>query len=312
VSAVAVTAPPDAPREQTRARYPGEEGYVERDGVRTYYEVYGTGSPTILLLPTWTIFHSRVWKGQIPYLARHFRVVTFDGRGGGRSDRPAGAESYAIEELARDALAVLDATHTERAALVGFSRGAQPAVWLANERPERVLGIAFVGVTFPVSMQSWFPRLMLHPRMRGLAERPLPFYPSWMKFNPNYIRNEYPAFLRWFVARAASDRHSTKLIEDAIAYASETTGDVAYDTVIAPSFIKRRELLDRARAVKCPVLVIHGTKDRVTPFADGKLLARATGAELMAMKGAGHSPPGRYPVAVNVALRRFFAAIAAP
>ena len=69
------------PAEQTRARYPDDEGYVERDGVSVFYEVYGEGEPTILLLPTWSIMHSRCWKMQIPYLARHFRVLTFDGRG---------------------------------------------------------------------------------------------------------------------------------------------------------------------------------------------------------------------------------------
>jgi hypothetical protein len=52
--------------EQTRARYPDSEGYVERDGVRTFYEVYGSGEPTVLFLPTWSIVHSRVWKMQIP------------------------------------------------------------------------------------------------------------------------------------------------------------------------------------------------------------------------------------------------------
>ncbi len=75
-------------REQTRARYPDLDGYVERDGVRSFYEVYGEGEPTVLLMPTWSIIHSRHWKMQIPYLARHCRVLTFDGRGNGRSDRP--------------------------------------------------------------------------------------------------------------------------------------------------------------------------------------------------------------------------------
>ena len=46
-------------REQSRARYPDSEGYVERDGVRLFYEVYGEGEPTVLLLPTWSIIHSR-------------------------------------------------------------------------------------------------------------------------------------------------------------------------------------------------------------------------------------------------------------
>jgi len=76
-------------REQSRARYPDSSGSIKRGGVRLYYEVYGSGEPTVLLLPTWSVIHSRHWKMQIPYLARHCRVVTFDGRGNGRSDRPA-------------------------------------------------------------------------------------------------------------------------------------------------------------------------------------------------------------------------------
>ena len=95
-----------AAREQTRARYPDESGYVERDGVRVFYEVYGSGEPTFLLLPTWSIIHSRQWKGQIPFLARDHRVVTFDGRGNGRSDRPAEPSGYDEREFALDALAV--------------------------------------------------------------------------------------------------------------------------------------------------------------------------------------------------------------
>jgi pimeloyl-ACP methyl ester carboxylesterase len=76
-------------QKQTRARYPDDSGYVERDGVNVYYEVYGEGEPTVLLLPTWSILHSRHWKMQIPYLARHCRVVTFDGRGTvSPTDRP--------------------------------------------------------------------------------------------------------------------------------------------------------------------------------------------------------------------------------
>ena len=45
--------------EQSRARYPDSSGYIKRDGVRLYYEVYGAGEPTVFLLPTWSIIHSR-------------------------------------------------------------------------------------------------------------------------------------------------------------------------------------------------------------------------------------------------------------
>ena len=62
----------------TRARCPDSTGCVERDGVRVFRERYGDGDPTRLLLPPWMIIHSRCWKAQIPYLARHCRVLTFD------------------------------------------------------------------------------------------------------------------------------------------------------------------------------------------------------------------------------------------
>ena len=131
-----------------RACQPVRDGYVERDGIKIFYEVFGAGEPTVLLLPTWSIIHSRQWKMQIPYLARHCRVITFDGRGNGRSDRPTEAEAYAEDEFATDAIAIMDATQTERAVIVGFSRGAQRGLLLAAHHPERVQGAVFIGSSY--------------------------------------------------------------------------------------------------------------------------------------------------------------------
>ena len=134
-----------------RARQPDRDGYVERDGVKVFYEVFGAGAPTILLLPTWSVVHSRTWKMQVPYLARHYRVVTFDGRGNGRSDRPAGASSYVAAEYAADALAVMDATGTDRAVVVSLSRGASYSLHLAAGWPRRVAGQVFLCPTTPLA-----------------------------------------------------------------------------------------------------------------------------------------------------------------
>src|SRR4051812_7911173 len=72
-----------------RAREPDQEGYVDRDGVKVAYEAYGQQPGiAIVFAPVDTIVHSRAWKAQVPYLARHHRVVTIDPRGNGRSDRP--------------------------------------------------------------------------------------------------------------------------------------------------------------------------------------------------------------------------------
>ena len=108
-------------------------------------------SETILLLPPWAIVHSRFWKLQVPYLARHFRVVTFDPRGNGRSDRPESAEDYGPRMLAaQDALAVLDAAGAADASIVVPLRArAAPRCCSCVEHPERVRGAFFMSPALP-------------------------------------------------------------------------------------------------------------------------------------------------------------------
>ena len=121
--------------EQSRARYPDTEGFAERAGQRLFYEVYGDGDETVFLIPTWSLVHSRHWKMQIPYLARHFRVLAMDGLGNGRSDRCREPGRYGPVEFARDCLAVMDASGTQRAVVVCLSRGAQFVLELARLAP---------------------------------------------------------------------------------------------------------------------------------------------------------------------------------
>ena len=116
-------------------------------GVRVGYEVFGDGEPTVLLLPTWTIVHSRFWKLQVPYLARHFRVVTFDRPGNGRSDRALDPLAHRVDAVVDQALSVLEATSTDRVVLVSLSQGVREALKLAAEHADRVLGAILIGPT---------------------------------------------------------------------------------------------------------------------------------------------------------------------
>ena len=295
--------------EQSRARYPDKEGFVERDGVRVFWESYGQGEQTVLFLPTWTLVHSRVWKAQIPYFARHFRVVTFDPRGNGRSDRPRDPAAYAETEFAQDALDVMDACGVDRAVCVALSTGAQRGLLLATEHPERVAGMVFVGALFPVTWRSLHWRVLSHPRVRPLGEKPPLTTRGFGKFNPHYwTKGGYADFVQWWAERMLPERHSTKQIEDAIAWSHDTDGaTVAASTrggqLAAPA--TRGDQTELARRVRCPVLVIHGTDDRIQPYSDGKALAKTTGGRLETVKGAGHLPHARKPVQVNLAIREF-------
>jgi pimeloyl-ACP methyl ester carboxylesterase/predicted glycosyltransferase len=265
--------------------------------VRLYYEVFGTGENTIFFLPTWSIIHSRHWKAQIPYFARHHRVLTFDGRGNGRSDRPEDADSYREEEAAADALAVMDASGTERAVLVSFSIGSVRALNLAANHPERVTGGVFISPAAPLAPPH--PARAIHP-----FEEPVEESEGWSRFNAHSWRNDFEGFLEFFFSRVFNEPHSTKQIEDCVGWGLETTPETLIATVRAGG-ASREEVLALCERVRCPVLVIHGDHDEVSPHARGAELARVTGGRLVTLAGSGHGPHARDPVQVNRLIREF-------
>jgi pimeloyl-ACP methyl ester carboxylesterase/predicted glycosyltransferase len=289
--------------EQSRALYPDVEGFVERDGHQLFFEVYGTGEETVFLIPTWSLVHSRHWKMQIHYFARHFRVLTMDGLGNGRSDRCRDPERYGPVEFARDCLAVMDASGTERAVTVSLSRGAQYLLELARLAPERVAGAAFIGPMFPFTPSHW--SLLVHPRFSPLFGKPMPFYRWWGHMNGVHWMKDYSGFSEWFISRCLPEPHSTKAIEDGVGWALDTDPETLVATARGEWLRNRGSLRGLAQNLDCPVLVIHGDRDRITPFRDGKALARIAGGELEQVKGAGHFPHARKPVQVNLALRDF-------
>ena len=182
----------DAADAPSRACLPDATGTVERDGVPLAWSSYGAGSPALVLMPTWSIVPSRMWKAQVPYLARHFRVVTFDGRGSGASGRPVGAAAYANEEYAADTLAVMDAAGIERAVLVSLSCGASWSLHVAADHPDRVQGLFAIAPACGFDLPS--------------ARRDLPTWTAdvphargWATYNRrHWLEGHFDAFLRFF------------------------------------------------------------------------------------------------------------------
>lgn len=297
-------------REQTRARDPDETGVIVRDGVQVAWERYGDGTPTILLMPTWSIIHSRHWKGQIPYLARHYRVVTFDGRGNGRSDRPTTQDAYGDSEFVADACAVMDASRTERAVAVGLSMGGGYALRLAAEHPDRVQGVVFEGAAVHLHEPDPSVRSDRAPSDRSLAE-----YVGWEKYDFDYWRWDYEDFAEFFFGQCYTEPHSTKQIEDAVGWAREIGPEALILSDLAPylegngSSVSpgRTVALTRSLAtrVRCPALVIHGGADAIIEVDRGRALAEALGARYIQLDGVGHIPSGRHPVWFNLVIREF-------
>ncbi|HEY6426635.1 MAG TPA: alpha/beta fold hydrolase [Acidimicrobiales bacterium] len=292
-----------------RATEPDRAGIVVRNGVEVAYEVFGMDHPTtVMLLPAWSIVHSRLWKAQVPALARRHRVITFDGRGNGKSGRPPGSQAYEPDEYAADALAVLDATATEEAVVAGVSFGGYLALLLAARHPDRVAGACFIAAAVPF-LEEAVPEGLLAD-----FEVEQDSYVGWEQHNRHSWQRDYRGFLEFFFAHCFPEAHSTKQIEDCVAWGLETTPEILADTVdartsgIAPLIGEGIERL--CRDVACPTLHVHGDEDDIVPYAWGARLAAELGGQLVTIRGGGHLPQARHPVLVNELLLDFAGSVA--
>ncbi len=174
-----------------------EEITARHDGVSIVARVEGEG-PDVLLLHGWPDTGS-LWDEVATGLvdAGH-RVIVPDLRGCGRSDKPTDVADYQMHLLVGDALRVLDAAGSTRAAVVGHDWGAALAWALATFSPERVRALVAISVGHPTSfraggiaqqMRSWYTLLFGY---EGVGERFLRF-------------NDHEVLRRWFAHPRASE-----------------------------------------------------------------------------------------------------------
>src|SRR5829696_7998400 len=165
------------------------------------------------------------------------------------------------------------------------------------QRPERVLGSVFIG-----------PSLDLAPGYQGREQpfhEPYTSTDGWAKFNRHYWLREYRDFLEFFASQAFSEPHSTKQVEDMVGWGLETSPESLILTQLGAQPASRDEMEAVLRQVRCPVLVVHGSEDRVRPHAAGVAVAELTGGDLVTIEGGGHCPPARHPIKINLLIREF-------
>src|SRR4051812_47814420 len=292
----------------TRAREPDETGFATApDGLRLYWERHGGGSTTIVLLPANPISHSRLWKGQVHYLARHHRVIAYDGRGNGRSEHPDSSGIWREAWRADDCLAVMDATNTSAAVLVGLcGDGVWPSLQLAAGRPARVLGVVALAPGVPLLVP---PHAHIEAAMAAFTER-FDDAQGWQRYNQHSIRGDPRGFLEFFFGEMFPEPHSTKPVEDAVAYGLD--GSPAVLAMEEELLETKAEVETLCRRVRCPVLVVQGDGDNCDPFTCGVALAGLTAGEHVTLAGAGHVTNVREPVIVNTLIHEFAARFEAP
>ena len=255
------------------------------DTARLYYEVRGEGDPLLLITGLGMSLVS--WHRNLSDLAGRFRVIAFDNRGAGLSDNPGGP--YTTRQMARDALAVLDALGVEAAHVLGVSIGGLIAQEFAIDFPSRVrrliLACAYAGGARDVQPES------------RVAE-PV-FQRNWGTFE-QALRGSAP-----FVYASRTVEDHGELIEE----------DIARRLPWPPSGRSFRRRLDacyahnswdRLHLITAPTLVVHGEADQLVPTPNARLIAgRIPGAKLAIVPGAAHMVFSEAAAAFNEAVTSF-------
>ena len=250
--------------------------------MRLFYEVYGSGEPTVLLLPTWSIIHSRHWKMQIPYLARHCRVRHVR-RARQRPLRPADGAGGVRRARVRRRRARGDGRDRAPSAPSSSASRWAPSValLLAAEHPERVEGAVFIAPAFPGGGEPL-------PERTGLPVR----RPSSTPTRAGRSTTATTGCATTAASSSSSSRrcftepHSTKPIEDGVGWGLETDAETLSPRSEAPGLTPDESRVSSARRVRCPVLVIHGDDDAITLASRAAPRSRSTtGGELVAARG---------------------------
>src|SRR5262249_12066785 len=253
--------------------------YVERPDAKIFYQTSGTGDHDVFLCPPrQPAVYGRMWKNQIPYLSRYFRVTTMDPRGNGRSDRA--LTGYDFDTHYGDLTAVLEAAVRPPFAFGAFSCASMLAVRYAIEHLERVSHLIFVGAQYSQSLPQPF------------EEKVVPIF-----------RKDFDGWRTRLFQKIHPEPHSLKGIEDGIAWAGESSPEIFIEALRQIEKDKVYELLPKLTA---PVLIVHGTEDEVVPDRHGKKFADAvSSATLVTFEGGGHNLPGREAAKVNRLIRDF-------
>ena len=235
--------------------------------VSLYYEDAGSGEPLFLISGQGGDHHG--WdRIRDDFAARH-RVITFDHRGTGQSDKPT-EPPYSTRGFAKDVIGLMDFLGIERAHAYGISMGGRICQWLGIDHPSRI-GALVLGCTTPGNLHG--------------VKRP-PEVDALMKNRPTDPDAAADFLMAQMVSTAWSDAHP-----DYVAFTRERARhripEFAQKLHYAAS--EGHETWDLLPSITAPVLVIHGTEDNINPTANAPLLAgRIPGAELRMIEHGRH------------------------
>ena len=247
--------------------------YVKVNNINIYYEIYGEGSPFMLIrglsssLTSWPPY-------SIEQFSKHFKTILFDNRGAGRTDKPDG--KYSAKMMADDTIGLMDALKIESAYVLGYSMGGCIAQEMVLQYPNRLIKLILNsswcgpshGIVTPNPEENPFTKMYEH--MKNGDYDKMAYVLTHALF-PNEFKNNNPDLIETVIKNYMANPPSPRGFEGQVAYAE------TFDTY------------DRLLEIKIPTLILHGTEDIILPVENAKTLAeKIPHSELVLFEKTGH------------------------
>ncbi|HXK13250.1 MAG TPA: adenylate/guanylate cyclase domain-containing protein, partial [Gaiellaceae bacterium] len=242
------------------------------DGVNIAYQVAGDGTADLLMIPGWVThlaldWHEPRWVGWFERMTAFTRIVRFDKRGTGMSDRPPGIPT--ADERMTDALAVMDAAGLERAHVLGWSEGGPLGVMVAVAYPERVQSLILYGTQARFSRRDDYP-----------------FGDEESEDHYGELEREWGSEIQ--ARQFIPDADPAAIRRLAAYYQAGASPSAAAALARANAAIDVRGLL---ASIRVPTLVLNREHDPVAPGETGRYLAeRIPASRFIQLPGSAHAP----------------------
>ncbi len=251
--------------------------YQRVNGIQIYYEEHGSPEAFPILFINGLLMDTTSWVFQIPVFAQQFRVLLYDCRGQGRSDKPAGTYPQALH--AQDLLALMDTLDIPRTHLFGLSNGGTVAMHFASDHPERV------------------ERLILVDTFAGVDAVMRAKLDSWLAaMDVGGLDLRFDVATPWVWGRTFMAQHG-ELLASLRAKASQA--DPAAGRALINGTLDY-DIRDRLCKIEAPTLVLVGEEDVLTPPWYSRELTQAIpDARMVIVPQAGHALTIESPAVVN-------------
>jgi proline-specific peptidase len=257
--------------------------FAETNGIKLHYEIHGEqNDEPLILVSGWTL-KKEMWLAQVPAFEKQYKVITFDNRGSGKSDRP--DKHYTMEMFAEDLAGLMDALKIEKAHMMGYALGGMILQKFALRYPDRVKKLVLLNTV------AAFPDDEGVENVKNLNIKALDFQQNAPK--KYFMRSAKMAFHRSFIKelQANPDKrfHDLWTVEDITKHYNidpQTPQDVENQGDAMLGF----NILDDISDIENETLIIAASHNRLHPKAAMEAMhERIPNSKLEIIKKAGDS-----------------------